>query len=510
MPTRVRFPLCATVLFVAACGFALPARGQVLPFPSAVPGVWIEQDGNVKSREVDQTKQLAALRARAKSAAQAAKDERLTFVSLPNLFAEVRSLVEANKPVPDALRYLGGLTQVRYVFVYPGEKDLVIAGPAEPFDVHEHGLYATGKRTGRPVMQLDDLVTALRTAADRRGQAFGCRIDPDPKSLEISKAVMEKYARKSRRERMDAMARELGPQKVSVFGTAADTRLAFVCVAADYKLKRFAMGLEPAASQATGVGHAVDSSRSAMNRFWFEASFEPLRVSPGGDAFELRGQRLKVQAGAFDFDPRGATKTAMEFAKRFNDKIPALAVAEPLIAELQNVADLSLLATLVRHDKLDRKAGWDSAWVLDGSASGYPVKKVPSPVTADTLVSATAGSIAAGGVMMSPSPFVAPDARQPDAKGELNGPRRQAMQLRTAEPAGAGGGVWGAVCRALCEKTNTEHTETQSTQRQKRARVLTLHPLAFVSRPAKYGKLPEPLATTASRGPPVTVSEEQP
>jgi hypothetical protein len=226
------------------------------------------------------------------------------------------------------------------------------------------------------------------------------------------------------------MARELGPQKVSVFGTAADTRLAFACVAADYKLKRFAMGLEPAASQATGVGHGVDNSRAAANRYWFETSYEPLRVSPAGDAYELRGQRLKVQAGAMDFDARGATRTATEFAKRFNDRIPALAVAEPLIAELQNVADLSLLATLIRHDRLDRKAGWDVSWVYDERT--YPVKKVPVPVTADTLVSATAGSIAAGGVWFSPRKWVAEEARERDPKGELAASRKQAAELSSS------------------------------------------------------------------------------
>ena len=36
--------------------------------------------------------------------------------------------------LPDSIRYLEGLTQVRYVFVYPEEKDLVIAGPAEEID----------------------------------------------------------------------------------------------------------------------------------------------------------------------------------------------------------------------------------------------------------------------------------------------------------------------------------------------------------------------------------------
>jgi hypothetical protein len=399
----------------------------VLPFPAAVPGVYVEQDGNVRCREVDQAKRLADLRSRAKSVAQAAKDEKLAFVSLPKVLAEARAAADAGKAAPDEVRYLGGLTQVRYVFVYPHEKDLVVAGPAEPFVVHEGGLFATGKRTGRPVMQLEDLVVALRTAADPKGRVFGCRIDPDPKSLEISKGVMEKYARKGRKERMAAMARELGPQKVSVFGTGADTRLAFVCVAADYKLKRFAMGLEPAASQATGVGHGVDNSRSAANRYWFETSYDPMLVSPEADAYEFRGQRLKVAAGAMDFDARGATPTAAEFARRFNDKIPALAVAEPLIAELQNVADLSLLATLIRHDRLDRKAGLDLSPVYDERT--FPVKKVPVPVTADTLVSATAGSIAAGGVLFSPGPWVAPESRRRDEKGELAGVRRDARKV---------------------------------------------------------------------------------
>lgn len=433
------------VFSLVACGLAGllsgPAGAQFFPNP-AVPGVYIEQDGNVRSRQVDPTKQLAEIRARAKSAAESAKGEKLAFVSLPKVFAEVRSLVEAGKPVPDDLRYLGGLTQVRYVFVYPQEKDLVIAGPAEPFAVLDDGLYAIGRRSGRPVMQLDDLVVAMRTAADRQGKVFGCRIDPDPKSVEISDEVMKKYARKSRKERMAAMAQALGPQKVSVFGTAADSRLAFVLVAADYKLKRMAMGLEQAVGQATGVGHAVDNSRSAMNRFWFEAKFEPLRVSEAGDAFEFRGPRIRVDAGAFDFDPRGATKTATEFARRFNEKMAAAAVAEPLVAELQNIADLSLLATLVRHDKLDRKSGWDTAWLLDeSSGSGYPVKKVPVPVTAETMVSATAGSIAAGGVRFSPSPWVSEESRQADERGDLAGSRTQAMRLlqeKSPDATGAG------------------------------------------------------------------------
>lgn len=420
--------LLSTINSISSAQIGFPDTG--------VPGIWIEQDGNVRSRKVDADKELAAIRQRARSASQAAKNQKLSFVSLPKLFAEARSAIQAGKPVPQVLRFLGGMTEVRYVFLYPEENDLVIAGPAEPFSVSGDGLYATGKLSRRPVLQLDDLVVALRTAHAPNGRAFGCRIDPDPKSVEISDDVMKRFARASRKTRMDEMGKALGPQKVSVFGTQADTRLAFVLVAADYKLKRFAMGLEPAAgAPGIGIGHAVDNTRSAMNRFWFETSYEPLRMSVDGNAFEIRGQRLAVKAGAFSFDPRGATEKAMAFAKKFNDKVPALAVAEPLIAELQNVADLALLASLVRHDRLDSKSGWDVAWLLDDSS--FPVTKVPVAVTAETLVSSTSGSIVAGGVMFKPAQVVGEGPREGDDGGALEQSRQQARKLRAEKGQGA-------------------------------------------------------------------------
>jgi hypothetical protein len=164
-----------------------------------------------------------------------------------------------------------------------------------------------------------------------------------------------------------------------------------------------------------------------MNRFWFETSYEPLRVSPDGNAYELRGQRVQVKAGAFVFDPRGATEKAQAFARKFTEKVAGVAVAEPLVAELQNVADLSFLATLIRHDRLDRKAGWDTSPLMDDSQ--FRVKKVPVPLTADTLASYTSGSIVAGGVMFAPGKLVADGPREGADTG-LDGPRLQAKQLR--------------------------------------------------------------------------------
>ena len=86
-----------------------------------------------------------------------------TYISLNKLLGEVRAATEAKRELPDALRYLSGIAQLRYVFVFPEDHDLVLAGTSEPFDA-TNKLQPIGKLTGRPVMHLDDLVTALRSA----------------------------------------------------------------------------------------------------------------------------------------------------------------------------------------------------------------------------------------------------------------------------------------------------------------------------------------------------------
>jgi Protein of unknown function (DUF1598) len=440
LPLRhnTRFPAAALSAVAAVLALSAAARGQFEPgvdvFNEA-PGVVFKPDGHVHSREADPDKRLSSMRNRARLAEKAAKEEALCFVSLPKLFADVRAAREAGKPVPEELKYVGGMTQVRYVFVYPDENDLVIGGPSEPWVVEKQtGLYAYGRKSGRPVLQLEDLVAAMRTSARHArhapggGGTFGCGIDPSPDSLEKSKEVVERYAKSSRKERMAALAEALGPQTVRVFGTEPDTRLAWVCVAADYQLKRFSTGADR--PLVDGVGHAVDDSRSAANKFWFVMSYEPLLVAEDGNAYEFRGQRLGVKAGGFNFDPRGATDKAKAYAERLTKHIPAYSQAVPLFAELQNVADVSLLAVLIRHDRLDRKVGWDTAWILDDTK--LPIAKVPVPKTADTVVASHSGSLVAGGVVFRAAPLAGHDARRVDEKKALDAPKAQAQKLRQA------------------------------------------------------------------------------
>jgi hypothetical protein len=370
-------------------------------------GVYIDADSTLHQRQTDAANDLAAARLRAKSLQHPPATQDLTYVSVPRLLSEVKKLVEAKKEIPADLRYLSGLTRIQYVFVYPGDHDLIIAGPSEAYDA-TIPTEPYGKVTGRPVLHLDDLVTALRNP-----RAFGCSLDPHPDSLQRSNAVMKQLANATRGERMNALKEAMGPQQVRFWGTQPDSRLAFVTIAADYKLKRLILGLDP--MPVAGVGTPVDNSRAAANRFWFELNYAPLLVSPAGDAFELRGPRLLIKPGTFSNDARGATESSKAFAKRFTAKIEALSAVVPLFADLQNVADMSVVASLIHRDRLDRKAGVDLSWFV--SEEGYQPKAVPSPKTAETLVNYTNGSLVAGGVTFDPSTVV--ERRERDEKGAL-------------------------------------------------------------------------------------------
>jgi len=390
------------------------APAQISGGTYMIAGVYVDTDGTLRLRQKDAADELNKIRVRARTT-QPAGNDNVRFVSLPKLFAEARALIQAGRELPPEIRYLSGLTQVRYVLVYPQEKDLVIAGPAEPID-SPASPQPKGRHTGRPVLQLDDLVVALRMAADQAGpQPFGCSIDPPANSVETGQEVLKQYGSRSRKELADALVQAIGPQQVRFFGVPADTRVAFVCVAADYQLKRYSIGLD--AIPVAGIGHSIDSSRPAGNRFWFETLYEPLLVSRDGNAFELRGQRLQLRAGDLPFEESDATPKAKAFARLFTAKMPALAAAVPLFADLQNLADLSLLANLIRRDKLDQRIAWDLGWVR--AAEGYRVKTVPVPRATDTLVNFTSGSLAAGGVGIAVERWLAPSAREIDGKDTL-------------------------------------------------------------------------------------------
>ena len=392
-------------------------------------GVYLDPQGALAARQMDDGKKLVDLLNRALSKQE---EKQLRLISLPRLFAQVKTLTEAGKPIPDDLRYLGGITKLQYVFVRPQEKDLIIAGLAEPFDVNAPGR-PLGLHTGRPVLQLDDLVVALRTCGpSHEGRPLGCKIDMEEQAMaKMMKTLsnmsgLVKTAPDQRGAVAQAMAKAAGEQYVQFLNLQADSRFAFVTLEADYLLKRLVIGLDQ--SPVKGVVTYLSTQEKpdpVSNRFWFEVNYEPLLASPAGDAFEIRGQSLRVSTRRhFTDGPDEATASAKQYAQHVTKHLPRLAQAIPAFADLENLSDLSLVAALIAGDKLHEKAQWDMGPVLD--EKGFAVAKVTVPKTAQTLVNFKATSrmvlYIGGGVLLDHRQVI--KKRDQDVKNELAGRSR--------------------------------------------------------------------------------------
>jgi hypothetical protein len=412
-PRRI---LLAVVVLMIACS----AQAQ----QQQIAGIWVDAGGVLQFRQPDARAELDRIRERGRT--NSSEKSTLRFVSLPRTFADAQAALRAQRALPPGVRHLQGLTRIDYILVYPEEHDLIIAGPAEEVD-DANPLQPRGKSTGRPIVQFEDLVTALRmTSAERGPQPFGCSIDMPPDSFVKSQEIYRTHKDGPRAEYVRALADAIGPQAIRLFGTPADGRTAFVCVAADYQLKRYSLALDVV--PVPGVGNPIDNTRTAGGAFWFETMYQPLLESPDGLAFQIRGQRLQVKCGQLVFDTRDATPTAKAYAKRITETMPQLAQAAPIFADLQNLADLSLLGALMRQEKLAEKAGWDFAWAMDEEKC--PLQKIPVPRQTATLANFSSGSVVAGGVSLSFSTVVPKDHRQADESGALAQVRMQGLAQR--------------------------------------------------------------------------------
>ena len=337
--------------------------------------------------------------------ADLAEQSDLRFVSLRNLEAEVAERLEDGRPVPTAMRHLAGLTQIRYVLLVepaadrPG--DVLLGGPAGGWATDEAGRVTNAD--GLPVLRLDDLVTTLRTFSDAGSGIFQCLIVPRQENLKAVKEVAEASQRSgplsgpgATKRFVRALGDALGEQDVVYNGVPADSRVARVIAEADYRMKL--IGID--AVQGGGIasyfdllGRAAGDKNAPMKalRWWLTTDFDAVLHDDDRAVFELIGSRVTCKSEdefIGDDGARQMTGAAGEanaaFANEFTAKFDALAAADPVFAELQNVFDLSLAAAIIDAENLDDRAGWDGGAFAAGGA--YDSRTAAEIATVDTAV----------------------------------------------------------------------------------------------------------------------------
>lgn len=399
----------------------------------SVGGVAINVDGVLEAPTVADQRDLEQMRLATKLSVPAALEEftERRAVSLKQLEATLARCHQEMKPVPEEVRYLAGLQRVQYVFVYPDQQDVVLAGPAEGWKIDGLG-NVVGMTTHRPVLLLDDLLVALRTGASSRTEPITCSIDPTPEGLKRLNALLSRLRTIGNPdETMAQIEQALGPQLITVTGVPGNSHFARTMVAADFRMKRIAMNFEPAPvkdmpsflemMQASGRGMS-----NMMPRWWLAPDYQPLAKTADGLAWELRGPGVKCLTAESFLNDAGekqasdqANPTAEKWAKTMSDKFSVLAYHDSSFGQLQNVMDLAVVAALIQKEQLLEVAGLSAPRLMkDEAVNFYPIpKQTASAASAvrqgrDWLISAS------GGVEMAPW-HIASETETVEAVGDV-------------------------------------------------------------------------------------------
>lgn len=381
------------------------------------------------------------------------KPSKLRKVSITRLERILKERIANGNGADETMKSLAGLTRIDYVFCYPESGDIVLAGPAEPWAADPSGRQR-GIESGRPVVELQDLVTALR-AFPPQGKSgkkplIYCSIDPTAEGLSRMQQFLAQFGRQATPNDthfiVEQLRERLGLQVVSVGGVPATTHFAQVLVEADYRMKLIGIGLErPPVRLKSYVARANPAAvaRNAMQRWYFMPDYECLRVSEDGLAMEVVGEGVKL-IGEDEFVGRDGTRKSVgrsnrasnAFTATFTKMFPKLAQKSPVYAQLRNCIDLAVAAAFIQERDLYGEANWDMS-VL-GSEEQFPVETYNAPEQVATAVNSmwkgnTLMTPIGGGVEIRPNLALEPANLLSDETGEVAAKRSELARPQLAD-----------------------------------------------------------------------------
>jgi hypothetical protein len=268
----------------------------------------------------------------------------------------------------------------------------VIAGPADGWHLDRRGAFV-GNMSKQPVLRLDDLIDAIRATAGSSPRMISCSIDPTDEGLVRLQRLLRSRGLQLNERTVTQMQESLGPHQIRVTGVASDSHFSHVMVAADYVMKRLAMGLER--SPVVGLPSYMEllktqparSSRVASPRWCLAVDYNPVRKSPDGLAWQLSGLGVKAMTEEGYLSPSGRIvetgregKLAARWAAAMTKNYGSLGESIPVFAELRNCMDLAVMAALILKHKLASIAGCPSPISTSLTTSRGPRFQVPKLV----------------------------------------------------------------------------------------------------------------------------------
>lgn len=339
----------------------------------AVGGVAIDANGVLDRAEIDVSPRLVAERRRALEpvTADLNRASPLRKVSLRRLESLIAEHQKKEKPLPQSALYLAGLQRVTHVLVLPEENDIVIAGVADGWLVNDGG-EVVGATSGLPVLHLDDLVMAIRAAAAAgRGDGLTCSIDPTEAGLARYQRLVSSRNLQMSPATIELLEQTLGPSDITITGVDPATHFAHTMVAADFRMKRLAMGFEAAPIEGLPsylelLAAGKRTPRDAVLRFWLAPAYDRVLRDPAGLAWEFTGPGVKALTedelltadqglgGSGRANPVAA-QWAANFSKRFEELAQRIAV----FGELRNCIDLAIVGAILTSQRCGERANYE-------------------------------------------------------------------------------------------------------------------------------------------------------
>ena len=262
------------------------------------------------------------------------------------------------------MRFLAGLQRIQYVFVYPEQRDIVLAGPGEGWKIDDKA-NVVGMTTGQPVLLLDNLLSAMRAVNAPQPERISCSIDPTKQGLVNYKNTLNQLSRAGVRNPnilASQLKRAMGNQTVSINGVSGDTHFARILVAADIRMKQIAMELDDSKvlpGFITSARNSVSVTNTYINpRWWLACNYESVARGADGLAWEIRGQGVKAMTESELYQQDGQVQAAgkdpaaEKWAKMMTERYNALGKEEPVFTELRNVMDMCVAAAVIRNHNL--------------------------------------------------------------------------------------------------------------------------------------------------------------
>lgn len=362
----------------------------------SVGGVVIDGQGIVRTATLQEQQELANLVQQGLDplAGDLREATEMRMISLKGLQQAILHSKQTGAMVPDEVEFLAGLQRIEYVFVDEENSDIVIAGPAEPWRLREDG-FVVGTESGQSTMRLADLVVAMQSVESARKAGISCSIEPTPEGrMRLQQLLRRIKLRPGQNPAMfEASMREaFGPQMIHLTGIPSDSRYARTLVAADFEMKRVAMGLTP--SPVDGLPSYLQMSRNSSHasnqnpRWWMACDYSSLSKSEDGLAWKLSGQGVKTMTEqdivSSDGTVKGAgtkDKLAEQWASKMTEKFADLSREMPIFSDLQNIMDMTVVSTLIVQERLGDRAGLDLS-VLSGDSvdlASYAIPKAVDP-----------------------------------------------------------------------------------------------------------------------------------